>query len=99
MAASSNLTVITTAGTGASAHVVLPKGEYACSVVWAGTPGDLDIQVGDGTTFADLLDAPNGSVVNVIANSSPCIVAGGMSYRVDVTTHTSVATVTFHRVT
>lgn len=88
-------TQITTAGTGASDHVALKDGtDYVCLIVWAGSAGDLDLQVGDGTSFTDVLDSA-GSVVNV-TSSYAVKVPGGMNYRVDVNTHTSAATITFH---
>lgn len=85
---------LTTTGTGASDHVTLGQGTWVCFITWAGSAGDLDIQVGDGTTFVDLLDV-NGAVVNVTANYAVGVM-GGLSYRVDVTTHTSAATITFY---
>lgn len=85
---------ITTSGTGFSDHIRLGSGRYALMITWAGSAGDADVQVGDGTTFVDLEDA-NG-VVNVTA-AKAIGVAGGMSYRLDVNTHTSAATVIARR--
>jgi hypothetical protein len=87
---------VTTTGTGGSDYVALGQGEYVCQVVWAGSAGDLDLQAGDGTNFTDVLDA-SGNVVN-ITSSYATVVVGGMSYRADVNTHTSAATLTFHQV-
>jgi hypothetical protein len=96
MAAAAGNTVTTT-GTGASDHLTLGQGEHVLTIAWAGSAGDADLQVsGDGTTFIDVLDAPNGSVVNYTANGA-VRVAGGMRYRLDVNTHTSAATMTAHR--
>jgi len=86
---------IVTTGTGDSDYVTLGQGEYVCQVVWAGSAGDLDLQVGDGTSFTDALDY-SGAVIN-ITSTYAIGVMGGMSYQADVNTHTSAATLTFHR--
>ena len=96
MAAATGNTVTTT-GTGGSDHLTLGAGDYVLTITWAGSAGDADLQCsGDGTTFIDVLDAPNGNVVNYTA-AGAVRVSGGMRYRLDVTTHTSAATMTAHR--
>ena len=86
---------VTTTGTGASDWLQAPEGEWVLIVVWSGSAGDLDIQMGDGTTFFDMLDSSD-AVVNV-TDDYGVIVAGGVAYRADVNTHTSAATLTLHR--
>ena len=86
---------VTTTGTGASDHVQLGEGAYVCQIYWAGSAGDLDLQVGDGTNWTDALDS-TGTVINV-TSSYAVVVAGGMAYRADVNTHTSAATLRFHK--
>jgi len=86
---------VTTSGTGASDYMTLPRGEYVLLFVWAGSAGDADLQVGNGTNFNDAYDV-NG-VVNITSDYA-VKVPGGMCYQVDVTTHTSALTITAHRV-
>ncbi len=87
---------ITTSGTGGSDHIRLGQGDWVLTTTWAAAAGNADLQCsGDGTNFVDVLDAPNGSVVNITA-AHAVRVAGGLSYRLDVNTHTSAATLTAH---
>ena len=81
---------IQTTGTGASDSFDLESGEHTLLVSWAGTPGDADLEVGDGETFVKAF-GEDGDVVNITSNFS-ARVPGGVSYRLYVNTHSSVAT-------
>ena len=83
---------VTTAGTGGSDHIHLDAGEWIATVVWAGSAGDADLQCSpDATNWFDVEDS-NG-VVNFTADGARRI-PGSLRYRMDVTTHTSAATLT-----
>lgn len=87
---------ITTTGTGGSDPVTLPSGgDWHLSVTWAGSAGDADLQIDCGDGWVDVTDA--AGVVNITANKV-VRVGGGSDYRLDVTTHTSAATLTAARI-
>lgn len=87
---------VTTTGTGASDYIRLrPDGMYAVVVTWAGSAGDADLEVGDGSNFVTAEDATGA--VNITSGKAVTVV-GGMCYRLNVTTHTTAATMTFHNI-
>lgn len=96
--AESALPSVTTSGTGGSDHLSLGSGyDWMVEVTWAGSAGDADLQGRYGQdTFIDIEDS--AGVVNITANKS-IIVPGGGDIRLDVTTHTSAATMTATRAT
>ena len=91
--AASTTNSITTSGTGASDSIKLGQGDHILIVKWAGSPGSANLQVSgnDADNFVDILDQPNGEIVN-FSSSVGLRVSGGVSYRLDVQTHTSAAT-------
>jgi len=82
---------IVTTGTGASDSMKLPpRGDFMLFITWAGTPGDADLQIGVDGTFVDMT---NDSLATINITKGLAIrVPGGLSYRLDVNTHSSVAT-------
>lgn len=93
MAFEDGLTVVTDA-TGPSDYITLRPGDHVLIVHWAGTPGDADLEVsGNGVDFVPAQDA--AGPVNITSNYS-VQVAGGVSYRLSVNSHTSAATFSAH---
>jgi hypothetical protein len=89
-------TAVATA-TGASPVITLATGEYILQFSSAGA-FVLDVQVGDGTTFADLYyDATTKVTIDSSTGPQHVIVPGGMSYRMDVGTYNSPITMTDQR--
>ena len=83
---------VTTSGTGGSDHFLLANNgqDWTITVTWAGSAGDADLQFSpDQSAWGDVRDS--SGVVNITANYA-VRVPGGLSYRLDVNTHTSVAT-------
>ena len=84
-------TTITTSGVGLSDKVTLDPGTHLLVVKWAGNPGVADLQVsGDGTTFVPVL--ADGDEAVVIDMNWSRIAVGGVHYRLNVSKHTSPAT-------
>lgn len=97
MAAATGNTIVTS-GTGVSDWVDLPpRGSFIAFLSWAGGAGVADIVIGPPGVEPshDLLDgAPHGNggtKVGIVA-AGYAIVPGGCSVALDVSTHTSVAT-------
>ena len=86
---------IVTSGTGQAADFLrVGPGDHVLEFTWAGSAGDADLQnrsIDDAGTFRDTFDS--AGVVNITANKS-VRVSGNQDYSVDVTTHTSVLSVT-----
>ena len=86
------VSTVVTAGTGQAADWITlpPEGDYVLHITWAGSAGDADLTMRPvGGTFRDAYDS--AGVVNITANKS-VRVSGGCDYSLDVTTHTSAAT-------
>ena len=82
---------VLTTGTGQAVDwLTLAEGDHILHITWAGSPGDADVTLRPPNgTFRDAYDS--AGVVNITANKS-VRVAGGCDYSLDVTTHTSAAT-------
>jgi hypothetical protein len=89
----SSRNTITATGTGGSSAVQLSGGGDWVLQVTCSSWGNADLQCScdGGTTFVDVVDAANGSVVNFTANKA-LAVKGGLSYRLDVNSYTSAIT-------
>lgn len=92
--------IVTTTGTGATDDWVgVSPGEYVASVEWADSPGVAKIQSRalDGSeAWQDLL-SPSLDELSIESNIS-FIVPGNSEYRLNVTTHTSAATLRIRKV-
>jgi hypothetical protein len=87
------MTTAVATATGASAAISLPAGEYVLQFTSEGA-FELDVQVGDGASFADLYYSDGSTQVTIDSSSGPrhVSVPGGMSYRMDVGTYNSAIT-------
>lgn len=84
-------TAVATA-TGASPVMLLPAGEYILQFTSAGA-FVLDVQVGDGASFADLFyDSATKVTIDSSAGPQHVRVSGGASYRMDVGTYNNPIT-------
>lgn len=83
---------ITTSGTGGSDSIALSNNDHILIITWAGAAGNADLQAGHGSNWVDVTDA-DGVVVNITSDVL-YRASGGLSYRLDVNTHTSAATMT-----
>jgi hypothetical protein len=84
--------------TGASPVITLPGGEFVLRF----TSADafvLDVQEGDGTSFADMFyDATTKVTIDSSSGPRSVKVPGRQSYRMDVGTYNSAITMTAYRI-
>lgn len=87
---------LTTTGTGATTDWLgVGPGEYTLRVRWAGSAGSTRIQeraLDSSGEWADV-KGPDGGDLDITANDS-FVLPGNSEYRLNVTTHTSAATLT-----
>jgi hypothetical protein len=86
--------ILTTTATGPTAdHIATGPGDQVLSVTWAGSPGSTRIQHrGLGSTLPWIdLKSPSDEDLDITANAA-YRVPGNTEYRLNVTTHTSAAT-------
>lgn len=87
---------LTTTGTGATTDWIgVGPGEYTLRVRWAGSAGSTRIQeraLDSSGAWADV-KAPDGTDLDITSNDS-LVLPGNADYRLNVTTHTSAATLT-----
>jgi hypothetical protein len=92
------MSTATATATGVSQSISLPPGEFVLQFASGGAFA-LDLQVGDGTTFADAYyDPTTKATIDSSSGPQSVKVVGGMSYRMDVTTYNSAITMEAHRV-
>jgi hypothetical protein len=92
------MSTATATATGFSSSISLPPGEYVLRFA-SSDPFVLDVQEGDGTSFADLHYDPT-TKVTIDSSTGPqsVKVLGGLSYRMNVDTYTSAITMAVFRI-
>lgn len=92
MAAATDNVIVTT-GTGTSDYLIIPRGKHLLQFTWAGAAGAGKLEISlNAVDFLTVLDSA-GSDVSITANYM-LLVAGGAYYRMNISSHTSVLTVT-----
>ena len=77
-----------------SDYIFLEPGEWALMATSTGW-GSADLQVGDGSKFANAQDGPGKDVT--FSEDKTVIVAGGMCYRLNVTSYSQPITLSAFR--